>query len=245
MPRANAVALELEHRLAQDGEPARAVSAKKYLKSDLEFLGTSMPAIRRIAQAFTREQPGLDHAALWAVASALWRRPIFECKALAVAILERRVKLLGAADLGHLERMTRESHTWALSDWIAIHLVGPILRKNPDGRLLDRWAKDDDYWVQRMALICQRDDFSEGQGDWPRFTRHAAALLVERPDASKEERFFLRKAIGWMLRTRGEAKPEDVVAFVAKHRDNMSGLTLREATRKLDPDNRRRALGEA
>ncbi|MEK6984852.1 MAG: DNA alkylation repair protein [Candidatus Thermoplasmatota archaeon] len=231
-----ATVARLEQQLAEQGTPARAASAKAYLKSDLEFLGADIPSVRRVAVAFTKEEPEMDHLRLLAIATALWKPPVFELRALAVALLERKQKLLAAADLDALEKMTREAKTWALSDWLAIHVVGAIVRREPSElRRLDRWAKDDDFWVRRLALICQRVDFAKGEGDWPGFVRRADAMLAEKE-------FFVRKAIGWMLRERSKLRPEEVVAFVGPRKERMAGLTFREATRNL-ADGHRVALG--
>ncbi len=229
---AKLTAQRLEHALAQHGTPQRAAGAKAYLKSDLEFLGVEVPAIRKTGAEFLAGQKDLDHDGVVAVALALWKKPVFELRALAVAILERRVKLLGAADLELLERFVREARTWALSDWLAIHVVGAILRAAPkEVRRLDCWAKDKDFWVRRLALICQRNDFSTGTGDWNGFVRRADSML-------EEKEFFIRKAVGWMLRERGKKRPEDVVKFVKPRMKRMAGLTLREATRNLPPGHR-------
>ncbi len=49
-----------------------------------------------------------------------------------------------------------------------------------------------------------------------------------------EREFFIRKAIGWALRDYARTDPDAVVAFVTEHRDGLSGLSYREATKHLD-----------
>jgi 3-methyladenine DNA glycosylase AlkD len=49
-----------------------------------------------------------------------------------------------------------------------------------------------------------------------------------------EKEFFIRKAIGWALRDHARTAPESVRRFVIEHRDQMSGLSFREATKHLD-----------
>ena len=41
-----------------------------------------------------------------------------------------------------------------------------------------------------------------------------------------EKEFFIRKAIGWVLREHGKKRPDRVAAFVEEHRGRMAGLTL-------------------
>ena len=42
------------------GTAERALGEKKYLKSDLEFLGVGVPAVRKTAKGWLRQQPGLQ-----------------------------------------------------------------------------------------------------------------------------------------------------------------------------------------
>jgi DNA alkylation repair enzyme len=52
------------------GTPERAAQEKRYLKSDLEFLGVSVPGTRRTVKAAARSYPDLDRdaALAWAIA---------------------------------------------------------------------------------------------------------------------------------------------------------------------------------
>jgi DNA alkylation repair enzyme len=50
----NDIAAEIERELRAAGTPERAVAEQRYLKSDLEFLGTSVGANRRVITAFRR-----------------------------------------------------------------------------------------------------------------------------------------------------------------------------------------------
>ena len=54
-----------------------------------------------------------------------------------------------------------------------------------------------------------------------------AALNLDEPD------FFVRKGIGWALRAYAQTDPDWVRAFVDAHRDRLSPLSLREATKHL------------
>jgi len=48
-----------------------------------------------------------------------------------------------------------------------------------------------------------------------------------------EKEFFIRKAIGWVLRETSKADPAYVAAWTGRHLDRMSGVTFREAVRRL------------
>ncbi len=220
--------------LAARGSPERAAGAKAYLKSGLEFLGVDAAGLRATAREIVDRRPELDHDQLTALVRALWEEPVFELRALGVALLERRPGLLGADDLGLIEELLRRSGTWALVDWICTKVASPVVARSPGTwRVLERWSRDGDFWVRRAALLAQLPELRGGRGDFTLFARLAERMLDERE-------FFIRKAIGWVLRDVSKKRPELVFAFLAEHIDRVSGLTLREGSKYLTADQRRK-----
>jgi 3-methyladenine DNA glycosylase AlkD len=97
--------------------------------------------------------------------------------------------------------------------------------------VLDRWATDDDFWLRRSALLALLVPLRKGGGDLDRFLRHADAML-------DEKEFFVRKAIGWVLRDVGKKRPDVVFAWLLPRARRASGVTLREAVKPLGPEQR-------
>ncbi|HEX2193743.1 MAG TPA: DNA alkylation repair protein [Candidatus Limnocylindria bacterium] len=221
-----AAADALEEELRAQGSPERAAGEKRYLKSSLEFHGTTVWQIERAVRAFTVEQPVADHDALIALVTELWRKPIHERRMAAVMLVERYRPLLGAGDLPLLERFIRESKTWAYVDSLATDVLGPLCAGSaPAGEVLDRWAADGDFWVRRAALLSQLPAIRQG-APLDRFLRYADAMLEERE-------FFVRKAIGWVLREAGKRRPAAVAEWLAPRTHRASGVTMREALKYL------------
>ncbi len=104
-------------------------------------------------------------------------------------------------------------------------------------RRLRDWARDENFWVRRTALLSQLRQLSHEGGDFELFARLAAGMLGERE-------FFIRKAIGWVLREVSKKRPKLVFEFLREHRSEVSGLTLGEGAKYL-PAAQRRALGLA
>lgn len=221
-------AAAIETRLAPLGTARRAAGSKGYLKSNLRFLGNDATTIRQEARAWLADRAGWNIDALCALSEALWKREVFELRSFALVLLVKREVELEPRHLACLERLLRDSHTWALVDEIAPRLAGPMLVRHPRevGRVLDRWAKDPDFWIRRAALLSLLLPMRRGEGDWKRFERYADPLLEDRE-------FFIRKAIGWVLREAVKTEPARVVAFVEPRAARLSGVTWREATRKL------------
>ena len=233
---ANIVADDLERSLRAAGTPERAEQERRYLKSSLVHLGASVPATRKAAVALSRANPDLDRAALLALVDALWVRGIHECRAAAVELLNLNAHRLAARDLaGVVEPLLREARTWALVDELAARVAAALVERFSSlGRTLDRWAKDEDFWIRRASLLAELVPLREGRGDFERFGRHADALLGEKEP-------FIRKAIGWVLRDISRREPARVARWLLPRAGRASPLTLREATKHL-PDARRREI---
>lgn len=241
--RARSLAHDLERTLRVRGTAERAAGAKAYLKSDLEFVGVDTPTLRKAVKALLRDQPDLDRSFLGELVEALWRRGIFELRAAAVELLIARVDLLEPEDMDLVERLLRDSYTWALVDGLAPRVAGPLSGRYPElEATLDRWAEDDDFWLRRAALLADLLPLRRGEGDWERFTRYADSMLDERE-------FFVRKAIGWVLREVGKSRPRLITDWLlapaaAPRAARASGVTLREAVKYL-PEPGREAIRRA
>ena len=232
-----AVADDLERDLRALGTPERAEGEKRYLKSDLDFLGVSVWGIRKVMKAFAERHRGLPRDDLVSLIEALWAKPVFERRMMAAMLLEQYVAVLEPSDLEVIERLIRESKTWALVDVLSGDVVGEIILRNPKvAARLDAWAKDDDFWVRRSALLAQLLPLKHG-ASFRRFASYADAML-------DEKEFFIRKAIGWVLRETAKRRPDEVYEWLAPRAHRSSGVTIREAVKYLD-DARTNALMSA
>ena len=214
-------------RFVQVGSTARATWEQAYLKSDLRFYGATVPEIRRAAADFSRANPDLTRAELRSLVDALYASDWHEHRSVAIALLGRYPALLREPDVAWLVGLVRQSNTWAHVDWLAADIIGAVLERYPAGRRrLARWADDRSFWVRRTALLAQLRPLSRGAGDFALFARLAAGMLDERE-------FFIRKAIGWVLREVSKKRPELAFAFLAEHRAAVSALSLQEGAKYL------------
>jgi 3-methyladenine DNA glycosylase AlkD len=230
-----AAADDITAALRAAGQPARAASEQAYLKSDLEFFGVGVPAARGIVRGWCRGHPDFGHDELTALAADLWGRPQYECRMAAQMLLIGNPALLGPADVALFEKMLREARTWALVDGLTCDLMGPLVDRYPElNQTLDRWAADPDFWIRRSALLSLLLPLRRGAGDFERFSRYADQML-------SEKEFFIRKAIGWVLRETAKKRPDLVAAWLEPRITLLSGVTVREAVKPL-PEPTRAAL---
>jgi 3-methyladenine DNA glycosylase AlkD len=231
---AAALADRLEGDLRETGTPDRAEHEKAYLKSDLEFLGAGVPAIRSAVKAlWHRIRADASHGDLVALVEALWILPIHERRFAAAELLRFGLDLLGPDDAELLARLIHESRTWALVDPMATDVMGELLLRQPQlSAVLDGWSSDADFWLRRSAVLALLPGLRRSvPGHGAMLVRYADAMVTERE-------FFIRKAIGWVLRETGRRDPDLVHTWLLRHAPAASGVTVREAVKYL-PDPQR------
>ncbi len=208
-----------------DGERAGEMAA--YMKTDMPFYGVSSPERKPIARHLKTAYRPSTHSEYEAAVRALWEQPSREEKYLALAYASDHPTFVQPASMALYERMIREGAWWDFVDHIAAHLVGGAFMSDRSaiGPVMRRWIDDPDMWIRRTAILSQ--------------LRHKAqtdqALLFELClRRCHETEFFIRKAIGWALRSHASVAPDDVAHFLTEHRAELSGLSYREAAKHLD-----------
>ena len=228
------VADELATQLEAGGSEDRAVNEKRYLKSELRHYGVRVPVIRKLARKFARENRSVTKFELIGLATELWDRNVYELRKLTVNILAARIEVLDESDVDFVEGLLRRSYTWALIDDLSINVVSPMLLSAPTAqRVRLRWSGDDDFWVRRTAMLALLPSLRRDLDGWDEFAGYADAMLGE-------EEFFIRKAIGWVLREVSKHSPDLVYEWLVPRVDIASSVTFREAAKYLPEDQRSR-----
>ena len=202
--------------------------------SGLDWIGAGVPLTRRTVKAALRARPDLDRHGLLALAGDLWARGVWELRLAAIEALAHGNALLAPDDLAAIEPFARSAGSWALIDPLALNVAAPLVERHPAlADTLDRWATDGEFWVRRTAMLALLPALRRGGGDFDRFARYADAMLEERE-------FFIRKAIGWVLREVGKKRPALVAEWLAPRVRRASGVTFREAVKYLPAADRER-----
>ncbi len=222
-----AAVTHFDTRFRKLGTAARATGAKAYMKSTLRFHGVDAAQLRAECAAFCAANPALTRAQLVSYVDALFATDGFDLRTAAIALLERKWKLLSTADLPWLVELARTGACWAHVDFVVTKIIEPVLERERDpARWITAWARDPVFWVRRVALLSQLRALRGGGGDFALFARIAAPML-------HEPEFFIRKAIGWVLREVSKQRPALVRDFLLEHAGECSGVTWREAVKYL------------
>lgn len=218
------------------GDPARAVRDATYLKSRREHWGVPVPCVRRVAAGVGRTVSRED---LLELTARLWRAGPYDAALCSALLLDRHAAVLLPADFPVLEERVREAGTWALVDVLVPRPVAAIdLADRASTTVeLDRWAQDEDFWLRRAALLGHLIPLRTDLQVWPRFAGYADSLLPDRE-------FFVRKAIGWVLRETARRHPQVVADWLPPRIGRISAVTLREAVKPLPVQVRQTLLAD-
>jgi 3-methyladenine DNA glycosylase AlkD len=219
----------LRKELQTAADPTKAPAMQAYMKSAMPYYGVNAPAMKRITKAIFDAHP-LDGVQRWTdTVLALWRRATHrEERYAAIALTGQRLYRAHQTPdaLPIYDEMLVTGAWWDYVDEVSIHRVGPLLRHHADviRPVIARWSTDDDMWRRRASIICQIS--FKGDAD--------LELLYACIESNLDHRdFFIRKAIGWALRTYAWADPAEVVRYVDLNQARLSPLSQREALKNV------------
>lgn len=129
-----------------------------------------------------------------------------------------------------LELFGQGNDSWDDVDTFACYLAGPAWRQHqvPD-ELIHRWARSDDRWRRRTALVCTvalNNKARGGSGDTARTLEVCRILIKDRDD-------MVVKAMSWALRELSRRDPQAVRAFLLEHEGMFAPRVVREVNTKL------------
>lgn len=167
---------EVEARLGAGADPGAAPAMQAYMKTQMPFRGVKSPRRKPVERALRDVFRPASQGEYEGRVRAVWTMPHREDKYVAIALACAWRRFVRGESLPLYESMIREGAWWDLVDEIAVHLVGELVRKEPDRLLptLDHYAVDDDLWIRRTALIAQLR--CKAHTDTERLGRYCLAL---------------------------------------------------------------------
>jgi 3-methyladenine DNA glycosylase AlkD len=210
-------------------DPARAPAMQAYMKSAVPYRGVSAVPLRKACRLVFEELPLTDARAWREAVLFLWRSATHREDRYAAIELSghRRYRQWQSLEmLPVYEEMVITGAWWDYVDTVAIHRIGePLLLGHPElAETMREWARHTDLWKRRAAIICQVAFKTDTD----------LALLYDCIAPNLPDRqFFIRKAIGWALRSYAWTDPGEVVRYVDSVGNRMSPLSRREALKNV------------
>jgi 3-methyladenine DNA glycosylase AlkD len=214
--------------MVAEADPSRAPQMQAYMKSSMPYHGLRMPQVRSLSRRLFADMQ-LESCGEWRdVVIGLWHDAGFREERYAALVLaaDRRYSDCRSPDaLPMFEEMITTGAWWDLVDEIA-HLVGDLLRAYPRQLrpAMRAWSTDANVWKRRVSIICQIS--------FKKDTDLSLLYANIKPNLADRD-FFIRKAIGWALRSYAWTDPAEVSRYVREHEHQLSGLSRREALKNI------------
>ena len=198
-----------------------------YMKHIAPFFGVPSPQRKEILKIFLSEHPLQNQETADQVVRYLFDMPQRELHYCAMDILSKSLKLFNPQQALALTKHCITTHSWwDTVDLLASNILGKILQKNPELiiEVNTTWMESGNMWLQRSCLLFQLK--YKKATDTQLLQQNIEYLMFEKE-------FFIRKAIGWVLREYAKTHPKWVLNFVKTH-DELSTLSKKEALKYIE-----------
>jgi len=206
-------------------DPAAAVKMSAYMRDQFPFLGIKSPQRKALQKPLLELAKSAPIEDVLGAVEYLWEFDEREFQHTGCELLRAGANGLRPEHLPRLRQLITNKSWWDTVDALATRPLGTVVLAHSElGATMDEWIHDDDFWIARSAIIHQlffKDEVNE--------ERLFNYVKIRAADTE----FFIRKALGWALRSYGRVEPDAVRDFVAEHHDALSGLTRREALKHL------------
>jgi 3-methyladenine DNA glycosylase AlkD len=128
-----------------------------------------------------------------------------------------------------VEQLGRGMVDWGAVDMFGALLSGPAWRDAQlDDGVIERWARSDDRWWRRAALVSTTGLNVSGTSGDARRTLNIARLLVD------DRGDMIVKAMSWALRALAQRDPMSARAFLDAEGNRLAARVRREVAHKLE-----------
>lgn len=205
-------------------DPKRAIGAQAYMKDIAPFIGIATPERRALVKKIAKgmNEPTSDE--LGATARKLWKLEEREFQYAANDLIDIHWKIADKNFLAeHVEHLIITKSWWDTVDGLGSVAISPLSDKYGCEKLIDKWNKSVNIWLNRAAIQHQRGR---------KFETDVKLVLKYCDDHASSDEFFIVKAIGWALRDIAKINPKAVRDFLKAHPD-LGRVAVREAERGL------------
>lgn len=201
----------------------KALKMKQYMRNQFDYIGLAAPVRRGVMKDFLKTRVTtqvIDEVFV----KACWDCNYRELQYLCIDYLFYLSKSLESNHLELLKKLVVKKPWWDTIDSLA-KLVGGIVAKDESLKeVMILWSLDENLWVRRIAILHQLQ--FKGKMDVNLLSR-VILNNTAHPD------FFIRKAIGWILRDYSKTDPLWVRCFVEQNKEKMNSLSIREASKYI------------
>ena len=226
---------EVLYALEKVSEPDRAEAIKADRRSSLDFLGVRTPALRQVVKkGFSfYAQPEAQILQIW---DEIWTLSTYaEVMNAAIEYYGLKTKKQVDPDLWPvLKHWSNRVENWAHADGLG-GLYSRILEHDPNPvyKQLKLWNTGPNEWLRRISLV----SLIHYTGKNAVFLSPDQVLpLVD--NCLLDERDYVQKALGWVLREMGHVYPDEIRAYIEKNNTDLSSIAFSRAIERRDVSER-------
>ncbi|MGK5090862.1 DNA alkylation repair protein [Deltaproteobacteria bacterium TL4] len=219
------IVVYLQEALKRAADPEKATGMQAYMKTDQKFYGVQTPTRKEIfkkAKVLFNIQSYEEYEE---IIHELWEGESREEMYFALMIAQHYKCFRTDEAIKLYEDLLKSATNWDTVDLLAGNLVSQLVlnNRNHEKKLLE-WRTSNNFWMRRTSLLAH--------------LRHKERTHLELLEETilmlmHEKEFFIRKAIGWVLRDYAYTNPTWVEQFVESYHDPLSGLSQREALKGI------------
>jgi len=217
---------EFKEEFRKNANEEDAIPMQSYMKSEMPYYGVKTP-VRKEIYARLKKKYKLNGFDEWyEVINELWDAQYREERYAALTVLNQYKIYHNLRIVPLIEHLIVTGAWWDYIDGLAAGIVGDLLRKYPKemGKVLKSWNKSRHMWLRRTSILSQLKFKSETD---------EKMLYSFIKNTMHEKEFFIRKAIGWVLREYSKTNPKSVKEFIEKNKDSLSNLSVREGSKYI------------
>ena len=214
---------KLYEEMIQHKNEEQAQKMSKYMLNKFEDIGIKTPERRKIFKNFFKEYKN-EEKIDWEFVNKCWENKYREFQYVAADYLKNMKDKLTIDDIPKLKQLVLEKSWWDTIDNLDMTIGALALKDSNVNKILLEWSLDENIWLRRIAIDHQL----------LRKEKTNAELLekILKNNLGQAE-FFINKAIGWALRDYSKISPEWVKNFIEKNKENMTKLSIKEASKYL------------
>ncbi|MBC8196709.1 MAG: DNA alkylation repair protein [Candidatus Marinimicrobia bacterium] len=203
-----------------------AIGKQKYMKSKMPFYGIPNPIVKKLTNNQLKKFPINNNDEYKSLIKYIFHNAIHrEEWYCGLHIAMKYKKYILEENLPLYLEIIKITQWWDIVDAVASNLVGPsIINSSQFRRYNNSWIINENMWIRRTAILSQLKYKSNTD------EKLLYELILK---CAHEKEFFIRKAIGWILREYSKTNPNSVMIFIDKNRNYLSNLSVREGTKKL------------
>ncbi|MCL1945473.1 MAG: DNA alkylation repair protein [Firmicutes bacterium] len=212
---------KIKSTMQQNANAQKAKKMSDYMRGQFEYFGIPTPTRRDLCKPFwDKKTASLD----WKFVMDCWNDSHREMQQIAMDYLRHHYLQIVVDDIPKLRQLVETKSWWDTIDGLNWYFGFLTQIDSSIKQLMLEYSLDDNFWIRRISINHQiglKDKTDE----------LLLQQIILNNFGSKE--FFINKAIGWALREYSKTNPNCVVQFVDNHREKMSVLSVREATKRL------------